>query len=437
MHDAASLIHWIEKLTGRRHSPLDHLAGIHETFPAGGMGYSQFNEYMLGVQANRVSERFFVFVFGGTTVEHFDHFRSAIIAYRKLAMLQYGSFVHTFNVLANKNLDAIRAAFSEFEDRSADTFQGRHPPLIELKTIAPEDTHVLGYISGQAPDIEDSRRQRVEAAGRHNHDVYLDFDHMDVYIATSMRERLDFWNVAQFAAEIQNDSNIRSMKLRFFDPTQAFCKDRLDKGLVEGLMLKRACCTIYMVGESETLGKDSELAATLAQGKPVIAYVPNFPDYRRFRDDYVEQVLAKVYPTDDKVSVGLKFLKIFWPEGAWEDDEVRGWLRSKEDVDVERLIRLIFDKAKIMYDKKERILKELHPLGLQVNLRTGVANGVLVARSVGQCARLLKGVILNRLNFDIEEKGGAELLIETETKSIYRVVTKDQHVTNSFWNFYS
>jgi hypothetical protein len=90
-----------------------------------------------------------------------------------------------------------------------------------------------------------------------------------------------------------------------------------------------------------------------------------------------------------------------------------------------------------MYDKKERILKELHPLGLQVNLRTGVANGVLVARSVGQCARLLKGVILNRLNFDIEEKGGAELLIETEAKSIYRVVTKDQHVTNSFWNFYS
>jgi hypothetical protein len=260
---------------------------------------------------------------------------------------------------------------------------------------------------------------------------------MDVYIATSMRERLDFWNVAQFAAEIQSDRQIKSMKLRFFDPTQAFCKDRLDKGLVEGLMLKRACCTIYMVGESETLGKDSELAATLAQGKPVIAYVPDLPDYKKFREEYVEQVLAKVYPMDDGVKVALKFLRIFWPEGAWEDAVVRGWLGSPSGVDFECLVKLIFDKAKIMYDKKENILKDLHPLGLQVNLRTGVANGVLVARSVKDCARLLKGVILNTLEFDIDDKDGAELLLEKQTRSIYRVVTKDRHVTNSFWNFYS
>jgi hypothetical protein len=46
-----------------------------------------------------------------------------------------------------------------------------------------------------------------------------------------------------------------------------------------------------------------------------------------------------------------------------------------------------------------------------------------------QCDRLLKRVILNNLEFDIEERDGAELLVEAETKSIYRVVTKDQHVT--------
>ena len=64
------------------------------------------------------------------------------------------------------------------------------------------------------------------------------------------------------------------LKLRYFDPTQSLCENRIDKGLVEGLMLKRASCTIYMAQEIDTMGKDSELAATLAQRKPVIAYVP-------------------------------------------------------------------------------------------------------------------------------------------------------------------
>jgi hypothetical protein len=50
-------------------------------------------------------------------------------------------------------------------------------------------------------------------------------------------------------------------------PTQAYCSDRIDKGIAEALMLKRAQCTIYLAQESDTLGKDSELASTLAQGK--------------------------------------------------------------------------------------------------------------------------------------------------------------------------
>src|ERR1022692_1131906 len=53
---------------------------------------------------------------------------------------------------------------------------------------------------------------------------------------------------------------------------------QINKGLVEALMLKRARCTVYMVQESDTMGKDSELASTLAQGKPVIAYVPQITD---------------------------------------------------------------------------------------------------------------------------------------------------------------
>ena len=90
---------------------------------------------------------------------------------------------------------------------------------------------------------------------------------------------------------------------------------------------------------------------------------------------------------------------------------------------------------------------------MQINLQTGVANGVLVARSVGECAELVRGILLNELQFDIEEGVWnrvynritdeqqdvfleADILRERKTKSIYRVVTKDSHLTNTFWNWY-
>jgi hypothetical protein len=46
------------------------------------------------------------------------------------------------------------------------------------------------------------------------------------------------------------------------------------KGSIECLMLERAAVTLYNAGATDTMGKDSELAATLAHGKPVIVYVP-------------------------------------------------------------------------------------------------------------------------------------------------------------------
>src|SRR5205807_9604853 len=80
--------------------------------------------------------------------------------------------------------------------------------------------------------------------------------------------------VSELGRMIFDHPTIRDLKLRWFDPTQAYCVERIDKGLAEALMLKRAKCTVYLVQETDTLGKDSELASTLAQGKPVIAFVP-------------------------------------------------------------------------------------------------------------------------------------------------------------------
>ena len=114
---------------------------------------------------------------------------------------------------------------------------------------------------------------RAQEKGRRNTHRYLTLPHLDVYVATSMRSDTDFIEQHRFVKEVFDDPEVGPLHLRYFDPTLSWVKSRITKGLVEALMLRRASVTIYNAGERETLGKDSELAATLAQGKPVIVYV--------------------------------------------------------------------------------------------------------------------------------------------------------------------
>jgi len=92
------------------------------------------------------------------------------------------------------------------------------------------------------------------------------------------------------------------------------------------------------------------------------------------------------------------------------------------------------------YEKRAETLMESHPLGIQVNLDTGVANGVLVVRTVTDCAELIYRFLTQTVQFRIEMKCLAnveyQLLRETVSNSIFRVMTGDAMLTNSFWNFY-
>ena len=104
---------------------------------------------------------------------------------------------------------------------------------------------------------------------------------MDVYFATSMRKAWEYADLYDFVNDLMNATELSDLPIQYFDPTQSYTDNRIDKGLVESLMLKRAQCTVYSVQDTDTLGKDSELAATLAQGKPVIAYVPCLEESKR------------------------------------------------------------------------------------------------------------------------------------------------------------
>jgi len=66
--------------------------------------------------------------------------------------------------------------------------------------------------------------------------------------------------------------------------------------------------------------------------------------------------------------------------------------RSEHGAEMERLCRLIAVSEKRIYDSRANTLKRFHPLGIQVNLATGVANGVMV----GTKHRRVRGFAPNR-----------------------------------------
>jgi hypothetical protein len=58
---------------------------------------------------------------------------------------------------------------------------------------------------------------------------------MDVYFATSMRKAWEYKDLFEFIEGLTASSEITDLGLRYFDPTQAFTDNRVNKGLVDPL----------------------------------------------------------------------------------------------------------------------------------------------------------------------------------------------------------
>lgn len=302
-----------------------------------------------------------------------------------------------------------------------------------------------------------SEVDRVQQRAKKNQQIYLTWDHMDVYFATSMRKAWEYGDLYDFIVKLTESPDLQELDVRYFDPTQSLADNRVDKGLVEALMLKRARCTVYSVQDTDTLGKDSELASTLAQGKPVIAYVPNLDVETRTKQlaqedpGTVLERLRFVLYADDEIAQRLtqpeyalidemqNKMKAFADRRVWlsiPDAEAAAEFRSKEGQDLVTFCHLIAQSEKLVYDKRAKTLRETHPLAIQVHLDTGVANGVLVVRSISDCAALLRRILLYDMVLIVEEKEDMWYLREQISGCIYRVVTKDRKLNNCFWNFY-
>ncbi len=459
---------------------------------AEGLNYEQFNELLLLLDQDRVTRAFFDRFFEGF-ISDLEHLAKSIIKFRGFAMLCFGNFRFAYKHLSRCNQeqqDQIIRRFQRPKTEIIRTFKDRPTPALRISKVKRNETWCGGYIAmrkyekeakllaeelKKSPGNLDLIKQgdfykrlseqikTVQQTALNNTDVYLTWDYMDVYIATSMRNQWEFEETADFVQELFQSGKIKNLGLRYFDPTQSLCAFRIDKGLVEALMLKRALCTVYMVQESDTMGKDSELASTLAQGKPVIAYVPkidplkhaeklkNYPlDFFRIRFQVlqIEGVLDDPACSSELAAADPKFpdkIQEFLSE--WNEYRNRQpftlWKTQEEEFKKNLKIfplmcRLLSFAEKHNFEKRAGVLKTVHPLGLQVHLESGVANGVLVVRSVVECADVLLRVLTNDLKFQIitDEKQGCTILKENITDCAFRAVSLYEKLANSFWNFY-
>ena len=339
----------------------------------------------------------------------------------------------------------------------------------------------------EANDLE--RMQATQSVAQQNLAQYLAADHLDVYLATSMRSEADFVSVNRFVQALFRHDDVRPLKLRYFNPTQSWIDDRVAKGLVEALMLRRSQLTIYMAQKEDTFGKDSEASVALGQGKPVIVYVPKLVVSELSIDteilgkasrDKLEAQIRKAGADDEDqdfdetmdteallgrlLSIRLEgaaggvlanAVKRHWAdfdlygeakriEASDDRAEYRRWLDAvvgaeepeEPPAQVKDKVVSILVATSLRFERRARIFREVHPLALQVILSSGVLNGILVARSVDSCASVIHALIENDLDLEmVFPRAEGDLnyrLVERTTGSTIRVISRHQLLRNAF-----
>jgi hypothetical protein len=458
---------------------------------------AKLNQALLLAEQPPVSVDFYTEFFGAVPLSDAD-FIDSIVQVRAYAMLATGSFRFAFKSLGVSSTRKIReilgawaVAPSEWKAFYSERMHGT--TLVE--PIANEDRWFIGYLSARQlqedfhieglirraidGDTLDADEQRIVQGigplpGKGELDelrtqldslqsrllasrqtaiantlAYLAANHIDVYVATSMRERWEFEAAAELIRTVFDATRLKDeLALTHFDPTLSYTVDRIDKGLIEGLMLRRARCTLYMAQEFDTLGKDSELAATLAMGRTVIAYVPAVSE-RILESAYAKAPLALVMKqvltllADGKFhleEIPIAFAALAKLVGYTPAFDLVGGdeaaFRHDNAAVLDSFYPVLAKAHRRFLESRAATLKTAHPLALQLQLETGIANGVLVARSPQQCVELLYAALTGDLEFTIREGAFATVLEEKVSGCPFRVVTKDDALTNAFWTLY-
>jgi transcriptional regulator with XRE-family HTH domain len=357
--------------------------------------------------------------------------------------------------------------------------------------FAPDADQLNREADALAPKAEaDLKRiEETQWQGLRNLARYLSADHLDVYVATSMRVDADFVSVNDFVTKLFAHEEVRALRLRYFNPTQSWIEDRVAKGLVEALMLRRAAVTVYMAQKGDTFGKDSEASVALGQGKPVIVFVPKLAvlsvqvdsgELGAMSREQLHGIAAKEGSGEDQevddtvdhramlgrvLDIRLRKASGYALAGAaaehWADfgfyeeasriegDSARAafrqWLdrciKHKDLIDppaevYDHFIRMLVATA-VRFEDRASLFRRQHPLALQVILSTGVLNGMIVVRSVESCAKIMKALITNALDLELTADESNYLLVERTTRSTIRVISRHSLIGSAFATYYA
>ncbi len=415
------------------------------------MGYSEYCQILLLLGQQPVSQWFFSAVLGGPISKVSDYEKS-VRQFRIIAARRFGNFKYAFKFFAGIRLPKTEAGLGLEENPSdtwenmtrnpryiEDEFKDRPKPPIMLQDIPKENRFYVSELNKpEESDPDYSTAVATLKIAKRNTIAYLSSDFIDVYIATSMRTKKQFTHVAEIIEETFNYDELSGLNLRFFDPTSSEGRGRISKSLIEALMLKRAKVALYLAQESDSLGKDSELATMLVQGKDVVVLVPQIDIERR------QQELSTPGRSSEQLDEDLIYFKKIAIEvlgdrkKSSEDKAFAKEVLGNSTLNMEKISKLV-KMEQAFYEKRARILKEGHPLGLQVNLSTGVANGVIVVRSPLEAAKMLRASLLNSHQYELLPPTTAAPfwnLCEAETQSVVRVVSTDNFLTKAFWSNY-
>jgi len=322
---------------------------------------------------------------------------------------------------------------------------------------------VLRDVAGACVTVEEEAIRSARQQGLQNSRTYMAMHDLDVYVATSMRDPLHFTSNSAFVQRLFHSGALAQWRLRYFDPTQAYLEDRIQKGLLECLMIKRARVTVYNAQEEDTFGKDAEAGVTLAQRKPVIVYVArlfeNHPELQRLyraidqgaridRNAFVgnladarlldprerDSLLAPERTKADAISAVLDKYVPEILDKVGEDviaaELIRQGYRAEPKTDIIQLAEQRIRKL----ERRALTFRDIHPLSLQTSPMDGVARGIIVTRTVEDTAAVLRGLLLGTLEYEIDDDDNNWLLVDRITRSPVRVVTKDPVLTTAFWD---
>ena len=150
------------------------------------------------------------------------------------------------------------------------------------------------------------RFKKAHDAAVENTRLFLSIvNELDIYVATSMRKREDFRNMATDCKYIFGQGGLKRFNIRYFDPTMSAAEGHEDKGLIECLMVKCAKTILYFAGDSDSFGKDAEIAMGMSLGKPVIILCPDTEKGKQ-REKFFRDIhpLSKLIHFDTGVAIG-------------------------------------------------------------------------------------------------------------------------------------